>query len=323
MDQAHYSPQAVSDEILAGIKYSNLHFNIQETPHSLYITIRKKFVIEGSSSPTSQEKLKLDLKVLEEANNALKYDLADEINNHKESKDLIKILEEKIDQIERKFFLECNKLKAKKELFDEVTDKKASAPTVVVNEEKDKLKGVREPDLEKDDNQNLVFSIPTFNKFEILAKPPSTAGLPSSLSLPVSPTQRSTTPSTPKRRTTPSTTLPVSPRTPTLPDQDQLLRSFKKFLEEFKDEKNEKKFFKEAREKLKIQSTLMGVSILDIWHHNKILATEIRANYLKMLPNLKNVLNSFIEENFENTGDKKWNITITNFKAIDIMSLQK
>ena len=72
--------------------------------------------------------------------------------------------------------------------------KKASAPTVVVMEEKDKLKGDGEPDLEKDDNQNLVFSIPTFNKFEILAKPPSTAGLPSSL------TQRSTTPLNPKEK---------------------------------------------------------------------------------------------------------------------------
>ena len=86
---------------------------------------------------------------------------------------------------------------------------------------------------------------------------------------------------------------------------------------------NEKKFSKAGKEKIKINSILMGVSIMDIWHHNKILANEIRENYLKMLPSLKNVLNSFMNENFENTGRKNWTITITDFKAIDTMSLQK
>ena len=177
MDQVYYSPQAVSDKILAGIKYSNLQFNKQETPHSLYITIRKKFVREGSSSPSSSEKLKLELKVLEESNNALRYDLADEINNHKESKDIIKILEEKVEQIERKFLMECKKLKAEKELLEEATDKKEFARTVaVVMDEEHKLEGDGESDVEKDDNQNLVFNIPTANKFDILTKPPSMAG---------------------------------------------------------------------------------------------------------------------------------------------------
>ena len=115
----------------------------------------------------------------------------------------------------------------------------------------------------------------------------------------------------------------MSPRTPPLPDQEQLLRSFRIFLEEFNDENNEKKFLKAGKENIKINSILMGVSILDIWHHNKILAKEIRANYLKMLPRLKNVLNFFMTDNFENTGRKSWTITITDFKAIDTMSLQK
>ena len=77
------------------------------------------------------------------------------------------------------FLMECKKLKAEKELLEEATDKKASAAVLVMDEEQD-LEGYEESDVEKDDNQNLVFNIPTANKFDILAKPPLTAGLPSS-----------------------------------------------------------------------------------------------------------------------------------------------
>ena len=76
MDQVHYSPQTVTDEILPSIKYSNLHFNIQGTPHSVYITVRKKFVREASISPSSSTVFRQELITLEDANNSPKYDLA-------------------------------------------------------------------------------------------------------------------------------------------------------------------------------------------------------------------------------------------------------
>ena len=41
------SPHETSDNFVQVLKSSNLHFCLQETPHSAYITIRKKFVKEA------------------------------------------------------------------------------------------------------------------------------------------------------------------------------------------------------------------------------------------------------------------------------------
>merc|ERR1711872_319876 len=42
--QTQLSPYETCDQILKVVKSSDLHFVLQETPHSVYITIRKKFV---------------------------------------------------------------------------------------------------------------------------------------------------------------------------------------------------------------------------------------------------------------------------------------
>ena len=47
-------PQESIDEILKVIKSPNIHFNIQETQHLVYITICKKFVIEPSRKVFNQ-----------------------------------------------------------------------------------------------------------------------------------------------------------------------------------------------------------------------------------------------------------------------------
>ena len=42
------SPQVLSDDIVQLVKTSNLHFVLQETPYSVYITLRKKLLLEDS-----------------------------------------------------------------------------------------------------------------------------------------------------------------------------------------------------------------------------------------------------------------------------------
>lgn len=41
------SPIKLSDNILQCVSSSNLHFSIQETPYSIYITVRKKYINEN------------------------------------------------------------------------------------------------------------------------------------------------------------------------------------------------------------------------------------------------------------------------------------
>ena len=60
------SPQKLSDGILQSVRSSNLHFTIQETPFSLYITVRKKLFREVIEVPTETEELKRQLTIFKE-----------------------------------------------------------------------------------------------------------------------------------------------------------------------------------------------------------------------------------------------------------------
>ena len=60
------SPQKLSDGILQCVRSSNLHFTIQETPFSLYITVRKKLFREVIEAPTETEELKRELTIIKE-----------------------------------------------------------------------------------------------------------------------------------------------------------------------------------------------------------------------------------------------------------------
>ena len=68
----HPFARETCDKIVSSVKSSNLHFVLQETSHSVYITIRKKYVNEifakkndeneSNQIPVSQETLYANLK---------------------------------------------------------------------------------------------------------------------------------------------------------------------------------------------------------------------------------------------------------------------
>ena len=60
------SPHKLSDGILQCVRSSNLHFTIQETPFSLYITVRKKLFREVIEAPTETDELKRELTIIKE-----------------------------------------------------------------------------------------------------------------------------------------------------------------------------------------------------------------------------------------------------------------
>ena len=55
---------------------------------------------------------------MEQACNNLRNDLEQKVDSHRESKNNVKILEDKLANVEVKFLEECNKLKEEKESFE-------------------------------------------------------------------------------------------------------------------------------------------------------------------------------------------------------------
>jgi hypothetical protein len=92
------SPQKSSDMILNQIKTSNLHFIANETPYSLYVTIRKKFLKAPSlSTPGGQQQVQFDRKLLEE--NAMLRENLHRVEN--ELLEVTEILNTKSDKLQK------------------------------------------------------------------------------------------------------------------------------------------------------------------------------------------------------------------------------
>ena len=109
---------------MSDIQSSNLTYVTQETPYSLYITLRKKFTHAQPYSPTqssiSDETAALDilglkLKSLEASNNNLKGDLAQKCKENAKAMEDSKIIQEQLAKVEADVVKHCNKLKAGKE----------------------------------------------------------------------------------------------------------------------------------------------------------------------------------------------------------------
>ena len=92
------TPQDFCDEILRSVHTSNLHFLVQESPFSLYITLRKKFATQPQVTEGAKVESDSELTL---------------------ARDTIKVLEDKAAHAESEFSKECNKLKVKKEQFSE------------------------------------------------------------------------------------------------------------------------------------------------------------------------------------------------------------
>ena len=104
------SAQDVSHQLLYDLRMSNLHFASSETPHSVQIVIRKRFLkdktgpkrISSNSYFQDQELQRLDHQnVLLQAENSDLKDRIEELEAHnKDSTETVKILEKKIAKIE-------------------------------------------------------------------------------------------------------------------------------------------------------------------------------------------------------------------------------
>ena len=118
------SAHETCDVLINAIKSSNLHFVFQETPHSAYITIRKKFVNKAFSKASGNDiDTRAALKNLEIEYNKLKKDFEEKTASHEESLYLVKTLENKLDKVEENFIIDSEKLKTNNEEFTKKKNK--------------------------------------------------------------------------------------------------------------------------------------------------------------------------------------------------------
>ena len=320
MSLVKHVPQDSSDKILDLIKSSNLHFNIQETPHSVYITIRKKFLREPSLEVSSQVIGDQKLASLQNSYSNLKHNFEEEIDHHRESQNLIKLLEDKLAETEAMFIRECNKFKAEKETFDhkiklledsnkafkvytKVKAEKPIDPPAKLEKADENSNELNESDKHQDpdENQNnFIPNIPVKNKFQTLSNldgistlsSPSTTASSSSQSL---------------SRTPPSASSKLYiGTTPPLQDKDQLALSFRNFLEDFKDDAGDFKYVKIAKEMIAYNRNELQIQIEDILKHNQFLSEKISSDYYGMYNHLTSAFKIFMEENVDSSSGKKY-----------------
>ena len=113
------SPEDQCSKVLAEIHSSNLHYLVQESPFSLYVTIRKKFIknapeksqhsLTSASPPIEVQQRGYRVNMLENQKSDLENQLKTKDLELNESKDTIKLLEDKLERAESELFKESNK----------------------------------------------------------------------------------------------------------------------------------------------------------------------------------------------------------------------
>jgi myosin heavy subunit len=101
------TPQDCCDKILTEIRTSNLHFMVQESPYSVYLTLRKKFT---QSVPQVLKSM-----ITSDENNSLKTKLTEALRELAEAKDNIEVLESKLVSSETELFRESNSFEMQRE----------------------------------------------------------------------------------------------------------------------------------------------------------------------------------------------------------------
>ena len=103
---------------------------------------------------------------------------------------------------------------------------------------------------------------------------------------------------------------PPTPKTPPAFNLCQMSISFRNFLSDFKDENNEQKYVKQAREMISYNRNVMHISIGDLERYNQHLSEIIRADYMGLVSSFHSDLKAFMEENVEQTFGQEFYLSI-------------
>ena len=103
MASKYPTPQDYCDKILAEIRSSNLHYLVQESPYSVYLTLRKKFTQNVPKVFNSQ--------ISSDVNDSTKANLIEAEKELVAAKDTIEVLESKLKMAETELYRESKSFK--------------------------------------------------------------------------------------------------------------------------------------------------------------------------------------------------------------------
>ena len=129
------------DEILNSVRSTNLNFSCQETPFSLYLTIRKSLVkFNHAQKPPAQTNVNAStsdyLNIVEE-NIALKNNLKSLENELDASTNIVKILESKVGVAEATLFKHYKEVQQCKDTIGKKDDEIKTLKNVIKNNNSD------------------------------------------------------------------------------------------------------------------------------------------------------------------------------------------
>ena len=199
--------------------------------------------------------------------------------------------------------LECALL-AKEVVEDKLYDrkKKTEKESTVVHSEKESEHSLKFLDDEDKDlnkkylNSNLVLMDTQTADFKLTSEEFLQVDAPNH-DPPLSPIRASTLPSS-------------DPGTPTPLDFDQISRSFRNFLEDFRDEMKQPKYINQVKETIAYSRKVIHVSMLDLHHHSSFLCEQIRTNYYRLLFSLTCELHTFVAEHVDASRRTEFQLSI-------------
>ena len=99
--------------------------------------------------------------------------------------------------------------------------------------------------------------------------------------------------------------LPIEATTPPQ-DKDQLVLSFKNFLEDFKNDDGDIKYVKIAKEIIAYKRNELHIQIEDIIKHNQFLREKMSSDYYGMFNHLSSAFKIVMEENVDSSSGKNY-----------------
>ena len=322
--QAHQAEQLAQANYLRNA-YNRIKYDLEdalmenESKNEVIASLETKLENSYEKAVRDSEKIEALSKELE-GKEVVENKLVKETN---ESKSVIACLEHFLETCDEKAANDFKKIKsltkdlqcallAKKVAEDKLDDKKEdiekeSTQVLSVKESKRNVSFPDDEDLNYNDlNSNLV---------PMDIKSPESSSNSQTVDLKPSLEESSYTfeplPSlSPARASTPPSS---APGTPTPLNFDQLSRSFRNFLEDFRDEKKQPKFINQAKEIIAYRGNVMHVSMLDLDHHNPFLCEQIKTSYYSMLFSLTHAVNLFVAENVDASHRTEFYLSFTDF----------
>ena len=299
------------DSVLNTVRTSGLNFSCQETPYSLYLTLRKSFTqprydhqvphpnhhqaeqdAELDRIKSQYEKILEDYKHLELAYNYVKGDFEDAIAETQSNYRVIANLNETIEKYSKA--AEENKSDQTDAVKVEPLDRYEPKKKLKTSESEKESEPFSLETIEFEAKVDLNYNVPVSNKFSVLEN--SSVSEPKVLSATVSSEIGASSPP----RTTSSIPSPPSPRTPSRSppvNNANYVEAFTDFLENFCDEASDTPKYRDfGKDMMKNNCNVFHIKLKDVRKFSRNLGGFMAANYQVLEKEFAAIIQIFLEK---------------------------